>query len=306
MALYLEHYGLNEPPFRITPHPDFFFHGADRGATLDGLLYAILHDEGIVKVSGEIGSGKTTLIRKLLDGQLGDVVVGLISNTHAAFGELMEWVLTAFDITAPARDKASMHRAFVDYLIDVYAGGRRALLIVDEAQNLDAAALEEFRLLSNVNADKDQLLQLVLVGQPELRATLRAPGLEQFAQRISVDYHLAPLTAQETDGYIAHRLRTAGGDPDIFTPAARRFIHLQAGGVPRLINQLCDTALVYGYAEQNRRIDAPLILEIVTERINEGLFGAGKRIPGEPPEAALQRARDAYAQALDELAPGGK
>lgn len=302
--MYESFYGLKEKPFSLQPDPGFLFLGKRHGLALTMLEYGLLNRAPISLITGEIGSGKTTLIRKLLDGQLGDVVVGLISNTHAAFGELMEWVLTAFDITAPARDKASMHRAFVDYLIDVYAGGRRALLIVDEAQNLDAAALEEFRLLSNVNADKDQLLQLVLVGQPELRTQLRAPGLEQFVQRISVDYHIAPLAPEETDAYIAHRLRVAGGDRDIFTRTACRFIHLQAGGVPRLINQLCDTALVYGFAEQSHRIDAPLVFEIVVERINEGLFGAGKRITGESPEQALERARAAYAQAVAEVESG--
>lgn len=304
--MYESFYRLKEKPFALQPDPSFLYLGKRHSLALTMLEYGLLNRAPISLITGDIGSGKTTLIRKLLDGQLGEVTVGLISNTHAAFGDLMDWVLTAFDVPAPGADKASKHRAFVDNLIDSYASGRRAVLIVDEAQNLDAAALEEFRLLSNINADKDQLLQLVLVGQPELRATLRAPGLEQFAQRISVDYHLSPLSPQETDGYIAHRLRIAGGDPDIFTPAARRFIHLQAGGVPRLINQLCDTALVYGFAEQSHRIDAPLVLEIVTERINEGLFGAGKRIAGETPEAALQRARDAYAQVLDELVPGGK
>lgn len=298
--MYEAYYGLREKPFSLQPDPGFLYLGRKHSLALTMLEYGLLNRAPISLITGEIGSGKTTLIRKLLDEQLDDMVVGLISNTHKAFGELMEWVITAFDIASGATDKAGQHRAFVDFLVDLYATGRRAVLIVDEAQNLDADALEEFRLLSNVNADKDQLLQLILVGQPELRAKLKAPGLEQFVQRISVDFHIPPLSAEETDAYIGHRLKTAGGDPELFAPAARRFVHFQAGGVPRLINQLCDTALVYGFAEQARRIDAKLIYDLVAERLQEGLFGAGKQIAGEAPDRALERAQQSYAQALAE------
>ena len=138
--------------------------------------------------------------------------------------------------------------------------------VVDEAQNLSPTTLEELRLLSNVNADKDQVIQLILVGQPELRDTFRRPDLRQFAQRVGVAYHLAPLDIEETDAYIRHRLEVAGGDQEIFEPTAMRFIHYQTGGIPRLINVICDTALVYGFAEQKKKIDAKLVLDVVKDR----------------------------------------
>jgi type II secretory pathway predicted ATPase ExeA len=165
-----------------------------------------------------------------------------------------------------------MYQAFMDYIIDQYARGKRTVLIVDEAQNMAAETLEELRMLSNVNADKDQVLQVILVGQKELRETLRRPDLIQFAQRIAVDYHLDPLLAEETPEYIRHRLATAGGDPELFEAEACARIHAASGGVPRLINLLCDTALVYGFAEQAARIGTELVEDVIREKQQGGLF----------------------------------
>jgi type II secretory pathway predicted ATPase ExeA len=154
----------------------------------------------------------------------------------------------------------------VDAFVQEYGRGRRTLLIVDEAQNLPVNVLEELRLLSNINSEKDLVLQILLVGQPELRATLSQPGMRQLAQRISVDFHLRPLQRLETHAYIRHRLQAAGGDPDTFDAEAIEFVHARAAGVPRLINQLCDVALVYGYADGQRRIGVELCQQVMADR----------------------------------------
>jgi hypothetical protein len=169
-------------------------------------------------------------------------------------------------------NKVEMYQRFIDFIIDEYAHNRRVVLIVDEAQNMAAETLEELRMLSNVNADKDQALQVILVGQRELRDTLRRPDLVQFAQRISVDYHLEPLSEEEVIGYIRHRVETAGGSPELFSEEASRAVHRFSGGVPRLINQLCDNALVYGYAEQLQQIDSQLVNDVAFEKQKGGIF----------------------------------
>lgn len=223
--------------------------------------------------------GKTTLIRHLLNNLEDDVTVGLISNTHASFGELMQWVALAFNLEYKAKEKVELFAEFQQFIIDEYANGRRTVLIIDEAQNMSAETLEELRMLSNINADKDQLIQLILVGQPELRATLRRPELRQFAQRVSVAYYLEALTKEETGAYIRHRLRVTGGDEDLFTEDAIHLVYQYSEGVPRVINSLCDTALVYGFAEQTHRIDAEVIEEVTRDKSQSGLFGDA--LPGE-------------------------
>ncbi len=274
--MYESFYGFREKPFSLTPDPEFLYLGEKHSTGLSMLRYGLLNRAGITVLTGEIGAGKTTLLRQLLNEVEDDVVVGLISNTHQSFGNLMQWVAVAFDLASDSDSKAVLYDRFAAFLIEQYGAGKRTVLIVDEAQNLDDATLEELRLLSNINADKHQLLQLVLVGQPELRETLRSPRLVQFVERIAVDYHLGPLGVEETARYIDNRIETAGGLPGIFSPAACRFIHYQCAGVPRLINAVCDTALVYGFAGQADVITAQLVYDMVLERLNAGLFGAGK------------------------------
>jgi len=270
--MYEAFYKLREKPFTLLPDPGFLYLSNRHRMALTMLEYGLMNQAGFTVISGDIGAGKTTLIRHLLNNMDREHTVGLISNTHRSFGELLQWVLLAFSLEHRDMDKVEMYRRFVDFIIDEYAQNRRTVLIIDEAQNMEAETLEELRMLSNINADKDQALQVILVGQRELRETLRRPDLVQFAQRISVDYHLEPLSEDDTAGYIRHRLEVAGGRPDIFTPAACKAVYHFTNGVPRLINLLCDTALVYGYAEQKQRIDARLVADVAREKQQGGIF----------------------------------
>ncbi|VAX08519.1 General secretion pathway protein A [hydrothermal vent metagenome] len=236
------------------------------------LQYGLMNQAGITVISGEVGSGKTTLIRKLLSEIDNNISVGLISNTHTAFGDLLQWVSMAFNLEYKGKDKVALYDAFVNYVINEYANSKRTVLIIDEAQNLSVSVLEELRMLSNINADKDQILQLILVGQPELRETLQRQDLRQFAQRVSADYHLAPLLLDEAVGYIHHRLKVAGGDENLFELGACKIIWKYSGGIPRLINTLCDTALVYAYADQLSSVSKKLASEVIIEKQKGGLF----------------------------------
>ncbi len=270
--MYESFYKLREKPFTLLPDPGFLFLSNKHRMALTLLEYGLMNQAGFTVISGDIGTGKTTLIRHLLDHMDREHTVGLISNTHRSFGELLQWILLAFNLEYANLGKVEMYRRFIDFIIDEYAHNRRVVLIVDEAQNMAADTLEELRMLSNVNADKDQALQVILVGQRELRDTLRRPDLVQFAQRISVDYHLESLSAEETVGYIRHRLEVAGGNPHLFEEDACRAVYRYSNGVPRLINLLCDTALVYGYAEQREQIDSTLVTDVAREKQQGGIF----------------------------------
>lgn len=270
--MYETFYKLKEKPFTLLPDPGFLYLSDKHRMALTLLEYGLTNQAGFTVISGEIGAGKTTLIRHLLNNMDQEFTVGLISNTHRSFGELLEWILLAFNLEHKGMNKVEMYQRFVEFIIDEYAHNRRTVLIIDEAQNMDAETLEELRMLSNINADKHQALQVVLSGQRELRETLRSPELIQFAQRIAVDYHLEALSEAEVAGYVRHRMEVAGGDPDTFTEKACSAIYRYTNGVPRLINLLCDTALVYGYAEQRHRIDARLITEVAREKQQGGIF----------------------------------
>ncbi len=270
--MYESFYKLREKPFTLLPDPGFLFLSNKHRMALTLLEYGLMNQAGFTVISGDIGTGKTTLIRHLLDHMDREHTVGLISNTHRSFGELLQWILLAFNLEYANLGKVEMYRRFIDFIIDEYAHNRRVVLIVDEAQNMAAETLEELRMLSNVNADKDQALQVILVGQRELRDTLRRPDLVQFAQRISVDYHLEPLSEEETVDYIRHRIEVAGGNPRLFEEDACQAVYRYSNGVPRLINLLCDTALVYGYAEQQEQIDSTLVTDVAREKQQGGIF----------------------------------
>jgi type II secretory pathway predicted ATPase ExeA len=264
--MYEKFYGLKGKAFSLLPDPDFLYPSKKHRMALTLLEYGLVNQASFSVITGDIGTGKTTLIRQLLKQMERDMVVGLITNTHPSFGELLQWILMAFNIECDSRDKVVMYKTFMDFLIQQYAANRHTVLIVDEAQNMGPQALEELRMLSNINSEKDQVLQVMLVGQPGLRANLRDPRLEQFAQRISVDYNLDPLSLDETREYIRHRLSIAGGSPDIFDDAACEAVFRYSGGIPRLINLLCDTTLVYGYAEQATCIGASLVEDVARDK----------------------------------------
>ena len=270
--MYETFYNLTEKPFTLLPDPGFLYLSDKHQMALTLLEYGLHDHAGFTVISGEIGAGKTTLIRHLLNNMDQEYTVGLITNTHQSFGELLQWVLHAFGLDHKDMSRVEMHQCFIDFIIDEYAHNRRTILIVDEAQNMDAATLEELRMLSNINADKHQALQVILVGQRELRQTLQRPELVQFAQRITVDYHLEPLSEAQTAAYIRHRMQTAGGDPATFSSEACAAVYRYSNGVPRLINLLCDTALVYGYAEQSRKIDAKLVTDVARDKQQSGIF----------------------------------
>jgi type II secretory pathway predicted ATPase ExeA len=259
--MYETFYGLRGKPFSLLPDPEFLYPSRKHRMGLTLLEYGLMNQASFCVITGDIGTGKTTLIRQLLNQMERDMVVGLITNTHPSFGELLRWILLAFNLESTGLDKVEMYKTFMDFLIKQYASNRRTVLIVDEAQNMGHQALEELRMLSNINSEKDQVLQVILVGQPGLRENLRDPRLEQFAQRISVDYNLEPLNAEETREYIRHRLSIVGGTPDGFG-AVYRF----TSGIPRLVNLMCDTALVYGYAEQAKHIGSKLVEDVARDK----------------------------------------
>ena len=239
LRIYNDHFGLAERPFTLLPDPDFLYWSESHTRAYAMLEYGMLTHAPITVITGEIGAGKTTLLRHLLRRLPEEFTVGLISNAQGNRGELLHWVLMALGVpTETSASYVQLFAQFQDFLIEEYASGRRTMLIFDEAQNLSTETLEELRMFSNINADKDELIQLVLVGQPELRTLIGQPRLVQFAQRVSAEYHLPGMTAEQVLGYIGHRLAVAGASREIFTPAACECVHLASRGVPRLVNQI--------------------------------------------------------------------
>ena len=289
--MYEAFYGMTRRPFALKPDPAFLFMSRKHRFAFSMIEYALSGQAGFAVITGEIGSGKTTLIRHLLKRSHKNISYGIISNTHDSFGNLLQWVLTAFGISADTNDLATRYEAFVGYLIAQYAAGKQTILIVDEAQNLSIELLEELRLLSNINADEDQLLQMILVGQPELLEKLRRPELVQFAQRISVSYHLSPLSYFETRGYIKHRLMVAQTDPDLFSESAIEAVFHFTKGVPRLINSVCDMACVYGYADGLSTLDIDIVLAVIEDKKQSGLlplYNLGGRLDRQELETAIE------------------
>jgi general secretion pathway protein A len=271
--MYEAFYGLKTRPFLMLPDPDFLFWSEAHTLAFTMLRYGLTTRAPITVVTGDIGAGKTTLIRQLLREVPEDVKIGLISNMQAGRGELLQWVMMALDQSVEAESYVSLFKRFQDYLIDAYARRQRVVLIIDEAQNLDVKTLEELRMLSNINTDQHELLQLILVGQPQLRELLRLPELVQFAQRVSADFNLEPLSCAEVERYIDCRLEHAGAQWRIFERRTCRLIHEATGGVPRLINTLCDMCLVYGYAAETKVVDEALLCEFLIGAKRRNIYG---------------------------------
>lgn len=267
--MYEAFFDFEQKPFGLLPDSDFLYLSERHSDALAMLEYGLFNRTGIVLITGEIGCGKTTLIRELLNNKKDEIVVGTINNTHRDFGELLKWVALSFGLEYRGKEKVELYETFVLFLRELEAQGKKATLIIDEAQNMDVASLEELRMLSNINVDKEQILQLILVGQPELRTTLLLPELRQLVQRIAIDYYLEPLEPKEVFEYIKHRIQVASGDPDIFDVDAALSVYRYSHGVPRLINILCDTALVYAYAQSLEHINSELIDEVAQDK-NKG------------------------------------
>lgn len=287
--MYEKFYGFREMPFSLLPDPKFLFLGSRYKTALSCLEYGILNQAGFIVVIGHPGTGKTTLLRKILEETSGDAV-GLISHTQGTLGGLLPWVLMAFGLTGKGKDATEMFADLSDWVVRERARGRRVILIVDEAQNLSPDMLEELRLISNVYAGGQQGLQVILSGTPALKALLQRPEHSQFAQRVAVDYSLGPMDReQDTADYIRHRLLVAGGAGMLFTDRACALVHRLTGGVPRLANQVCDLALVYGFSEQVPRITARLITEAARERSAGGILplaeGVSRELVTEEEEA---------------------
>lgn len=300
--MYREHFSLKDKPFSLIPDPAYLHFSVQHKAAYSMLEYGLHEQTGITVITGEVGSGKTTLIRHLL-GKIdqSQLTVGLISNTHAGFGDLTQWIALAFGIKHEGKDKVTLFRDIQAYLIDEWANGKRAVLIVDEAQNMDTETLEELRLFTNINSDGYQLLQIILCGQPELKELLRLPELAQIAQRVSVEYHIDALGWQETANYIRHRLATASLPEHektatrIFDSVAMAAIFYFSGGVPRLINTLCDFCLVHAYALGLQTINYKVALEVIKGR----RIGGVNRFSQETPQLRLVRQRVKEAVGID-------
>ena len=270
--MYESFYQFRVRPFTLVPDPDFLYRGETHRLALTTLEYGILNQAGFVVLSGEPGMGKTTLIQQILSEHREHFTTGLITNTHGDMDSLLPWILLAFGLNDKAQGKLESFHAFTQFLAKEGQANRRVLLIVDEAQNLGVELLEELRLLSNTNQDKAPVLQIILSGQPDLRVLLQRKDLTQFAQRVMVDYGLEPFNEADTLGYISHRIRVAGREDPLFTDQAGTMIHRLSGGVPRLINQLCDTALTYGFAEQIKHISTKLISQAAKDRGKGGIL----------------------------------
>lgn len=286
--MYEAFYELNEKPFNLNPDPDYLYMSKGHENAFMHLEYAIAESKGFVVVTGEIGSGKTTLVNYLLAKVPEDINIGLINNTHIPHTQLIKLICREFELETESLDHTSMLEGFHEFLLEQFARRKRVVLIVDEAQNLTPKTLEEIRLLSNLEAEKHHLIQIILLGQPELKYKLQRRDLQQFAQRVTVHCHLGGLSPNEVKNYIHHRLRVAGAKkPNIFDAQAITTIAEHSRGIPRMINILCDTALVYGYADSLKNIGENIINDVVKERAAGGIFSS---TPGDESSGEFEKA----------------
>lgn len=274
--IYSEHFGLAQRPFTLVPDPEFLFWSRAHRAAYAMMEYGLMTRAPITLLTGEVGAGKTTLLHHFLEGLDDDVTVGLVSNARPGTQDILRWILPALSIDAPKDiDEGARLDLFQAFLIAEYSAGRRVIVVIDEAQNMTRGALEELRMLTNINAHKDELLQIMLIGQPELRDIVRRPDLVQFAQRVAANYHIPAMDRDTVLHYIAHRLRVAGGAPGLFSKQAAEAVHTASRGIPRLVNQLCDLAMTYAFAAGQKQVRASTVQQV----LDDGAFFAGGRDP---------------------------
>lgn len=265
--MYKNFYNFTEKPFNTTPDSKFFFPSTKHLEALNSLRYAIEERKGFVTITGEIGAGKTTVCRALLKNIDLNTKLAIITNTHLTSKELICEILDEFEIEYKGGSKQKLLSHLNNYLIQQLASNINVVLIIDEAQNLAPAVLEEVRMLSNLETEKEKLIQIILLGQPQLKSKLENPKLEQFRQRIAVYYHITALNRIETEEYIRHRLGLVNPDAkDIFTPEAIETIYNHSHGIPRLINLIADSALLSGYVSETKAITEQIIKDVVKER----------------------------------------
>ncbi len=264
--MYTSFFGLREKPFDLLPNPDFLYPSRAHKRALTYLTHGIRERAGFILLTGEVGSGKTTLIRNMIRSQLKDSVLAKVFNTRVDSLQLLMQINADFGLETEGKDKATLLKELNDFLIDQYALRRQSVLIIDEAQNLPAELLEEVRMLSNLETDRDKLLQIILVGQPELRDLLSGPGLMQLRQRIQINCHLQPLNAAEVREYILFRLEKAGNREALsFSDDAVEAIATYSRGIPRLINILCDYVMIDAFSSQTRAVEGTTVHELAAD-----------------------------------------
>jgi putative secretion ATPase (PEP-CTERM system associated) len=263
---YLEHFNLKEQPFRLTPDPDFVYWSKQHARAKAYMESTIWLADGFVVITGEIGSGKTTLAQSFLAELKDDIVYAIISQTQLTPTQFLQAVLTEFGFKPFNKRKVELLDMLNMFLIEQYSSGKKVVLIVDEAQNLTRKVLEEIRLMSGIETHKEKVLRIILAGQPELRDTLDSPQLKQLVQRVRLRFHIGPLDSRETHEYIDHRLSVAGGKPnELFAEDTYEIIHRYSGGIPRLINTLCDTALLCAFADDEHSVNIEDVKAAIAE-----------------------------------------
>ncbi|MDE0207275.1 MAG: AAA family ATPase [Candidatus Tectomicrobia bacterium] len=278
--MYLPYFNLREPPFNLTPDPRFLYLSAQHEEALSHLLYGINERKGFIEITGEVGTGKTLLCRALLEQLDDSISTALVFNSYLSQRELLQAICRDFGLRAEADTPAGLIDRLNAYLLSEFGFGRNAVVVIDEAQNLEPAVLEQLRLLSNLETTSGKLLQIVLVGQPELRAKLSLPGMRQLNQRIAVRFHLTALSRADASGYVMHRLRIAGAGGHIhFTTGAMRRVYRYSGGLPRRVNLLCDRALLTAFVQETRQVDGTVVRRSARDLEGAGNTAVGRRQP---------------------------
>ena len=271
--MYYDFYGLKENPFNVTSDPSFLYLSRTHKEALNHLVYGIQERKGFIELTGEIGAGKTTLCRALVNSLGEKAKTSIIFNSNLPETQLLEAILLDFGLSAERRNKVAFLKKLNDFLLEQLASDNNVVLIIDEAQNLRYSTLETIRMLSNLETEKEKLLQIVLAGQPELREKLNSPRLLQLRQRISIRFHINALNTDEVKGYIEHRLAVAGSDGSLkIGEDAIDLITQHSGGIPRVINILCDKALLLGFVQETREITRPIIKRSIDELAGQFVF----------------------------------
>jgi general secretion pathway protein A len=272
--MYCSYYNFKEKPFNLLPDPDYLFLSSKHKSALNHLDYGLTDQTGFIIIIGDMGTGKTTLLKHMVRNLDESVQVAIVFNTNVSSLELMQMILREYDLGGNQQNKSQCYDKLYDFFLDQYALRNRCILIIDEAQNLSPTSMEEIRMLSNINIGRDNLVQIILAGQFPLKLKLEHKSMRQLAQRITMDFVIEPLGQDETREYILHRMKVAGRDngDSLFTHETFEKIYQSSGGIPRLINILCDGALIYGFADKLTTIHANVIDEVLSEKKIKGQF----------------------------------